>query len=378
MSSPRDGYRDALARVAAAQADARRSGLPRIEGVHLEGPFLGDAPGAHPTDLLGTVDVDWLVDLLHSQPGLVRLVTIAPEADPELRATRALVERGVKRVARPLAVAPTSRRSPRRTPGATLVTHLFNGMGPLGHRAPGLPGRRARRRPPDAEPDRRLRARAPRVLCAWPRCASRRIMSPTRSVSASTTSGSRSRTATARPTSPTGRSPARRSPWTARCGTSQTLVGLPIGRSRWRPSPGAGARDRQLRGSGHRRPGRPRRARPLDPRSASPYGSRENPRTLGPDAGRRPVRHLRGRPARARGRDRARCGCSRRRASTVAFPEAQTCCGQPALQRGRAGGGDPARAPLPRRVRALRRRRRAIRFVRGHGAPLVRTPAART
>ncbi len=139
VSSPRDGYRHALTRVAAAQVDAARNGLPRIEGVHLEGPFLGDAPGAHPTDLLGTVDVDWLVDLLDSQPGLVRLVTIAPEADPELLGTRALVERGVKvslghsRCTYEQAIAAADA-------GATLVTHLFNGMGPLGHRAPGLPG----------------------------------------------------------------------------------------------------------------------------------------------------------------------------------------------------------------------------------------------
>ena len=63
VSAPRDGYRDALARVAAAQADAETAGLPRIEGVHLEGPFLGDAPGAHPPELLGPVDLEWLLDL---------------------------------------------------------------------------------------------------------------------------------------------------------------------------------------------------------------------------------------------------------------------------------------------------------------------------
>lgn len=139
VSSPRDGYRDALARVAAARDDAAGAGLPRIEGVHLEGPFLGAAPGAHPPELLGPVDLEWLLALLDTQPGLVRLVTLAPEADPGLGGTRALVERGVvvslghSRCTYEQALAAADA-------GATLVTHLFNGMGPLGHRAPGLPG----------------------------------------------------------------------------------------------------------------------------------------------------------------------------------------------------------------------------------------------
>ncbi len=139
VSAPRGGYRDALARAAAAQVDATAAGLPRIEGVHLEGPFLGDAPGAHPPELLGSVDLAWLIDLLDSQPGLVRLVTLAPEADPDLLATRALSERGVV-VALGHTRCTYERALAAADAGATLVTHLFNGMGPLGHRQPGLPG----------------------------------------------------------------------------------------------------------------------------------------------------------------------------------------------------------------------------------------------
>ena len=139
VSSPKDGYRDALARVAAAQADARNAGLPYIEGVHLEGPFLGGAPGAHPTKLLGRADLPWLLDLLDSQPGLVRLVTLAPEADPEFVATRALAERGVV-VSLGHSRCTYEEALDAADAGATLVTHLFNGMSPLGHRAPGLPG----------------------------------------------------------------------------------------------------------------------------------------------------------------------------------------------------------------------------------------------
>lgn len=139
VSAPRDRYAAGLERVAAAQAAAERAGLAHIAGVHLEGPFLGDAPGAHPPELLGPVDLDWMMQLLDEQPGLVRLVTIAPEADPELCGTRALVERGiVVSLGHSRCTFEQARQAA--DAGATMVTHLFNGMGPLGHRAPGLPG----------------------------------------------------------------------------------------------------------------------------------------------------------------------------------------------------------------------------------------------
>jgi N-acetylglucosamine-6-phosphate deacetylase len=139
VSAPLDRYDAALARVEAAAAAARACRLPHLEGVHLEGPFLGDAPGAHPPELLRTVDEAWLVDAVERRPGLVRLVTLAPEADPGLRGVRALAERGVvvslghSRCSYDDAIAAADA-------GARMVTHLFNAMGPLAHRAPGLPG----------------------------------------------------------------------------------------------------------------------------------------------------------------------------------------------------------------------------------------------
>lgn len=137
VTAPFDGYDDALARVAAAQADARSEGLAQIEGVHLEGPFLGAAPGAHPVDLIRPMDVEWLLGLLDRHPGLVRLVTLAPEADRELDGVRALRARGVV-VALGHSRCSAAEAHAAADAGATAVTHLFNGMGPLDHRQPGL------------------------------------------------------------------------------------------------------------------------------------------------------------------------------------------------------------------------------------------------
>lgn len=105
-------------------------------GAHLEGPFLGDAPGAHPPDLVRPVDLEALARWCDRHSGLVRLVTLAPEADPGLQGTRALVERGIT-----AAFGHTGASYDTVTAmigaGASLATHLFNGMAPFHHREPG-------------------------------------------------------------------------------------------------------------------------------------------------------------------------------------------------------------------------------------------------
>jgi N-acetylglucosamine-6-phosphate deacetylase len=139
VTAPLDEYPAALERVGAARADAEDQTLPAILGVHLEGPFLGGAPGAHPVALVRPAECEWLRALLAAFPGLVTIVTLAPEADPGFAATRLLDERGVTvALGHSTATYETARAAAEA--GARLVTHLFNGMGPLHHRAPGLVG----------------------------------------------------------------------------------------------------------------------------------------------------------------------------------------------------------------------------------------------
>jgi len=130
-SAPLDAY-DAMLHRCALVRDARPD---VVLGVHLEGPFLGGAPGAHPRDVLQPVDLGFL----ERMPDIVRIVTLAPEVDPDLRATRLLAERGVV-VALGHSTVDYEGARAAADAGACLVTHLFNGMGPMHHRAPGLPG----------------------------------------------------------------------------------------------------------------------------------------------------------------------------------------------------------------------------------------------
>jgi N-acetylglucosamine-6-phosphate deacetylase len=108
-----------------------------VAGAHLEGPFLSAAhAGMHPTDRLRS-PVDGVPAYLASEA--VRLVTIAPELPGALDLIAALRERGVAvSLGHSGASADVARAA--LDAGARLVTHVFNAMAPLQHRAPGLVG----------------------------------------------------------------------------------------------------------------------------------------------------------------------------------------------------------------------------------------------
>ncbi len=112
----------------------------QLEGVHLEGPWLSDRyRGAHDPRLLQSPELDGVQALTDAGGGTVRMVTIAPELPGVLPVIRWLTEQGVVvALGHSAADATTVRRAV--DAGATVVTHLFNGMAPLHHREVGLAG----------------------------------------------------------------------------------------------------------------------------------------------------------------------------------------------------------------------------------------------
>jgi N-acetylglucosamine-6-phosphate deacetylase len=69
-----------------------------IWGLHIEGPFINESPGyvgAHPAVAARGADRDAMRRLLDAAGGLTRIVTLAPERDPELRVTRLLADQGI-------------------------------------------------------------------------------------------------------------------------------------------------------------------------------------------------------------------------------------------------------------------------------------------
>ncbi|HET6504329.1 MAG TPA: N-acetylglucosamine-6-phosphate deacetylase [Amycolatopsis sp.] len=108
-----------------------------LAGIHLEGPFLAEARcGAHDPAVLREPDAATIDALLRAGRGAVRMVTIAPELTGGVRAVRRLVDAGVI-----AALGHTDGTEEQIRPaidaGATVGTHLFNGMRPLHHREPG-------------------------------------------------------------------------------------------------------------------------------------------------------------------------------------------------------------------------------------------------
>lgn len=108
-----------------------------LAGVHLEGPWLNPRfAGAHDVRHLDTPDRRGLERLLRVGDRAVKMITLAPELPGALEAI------GVLRDAEVLAAVghtDTDADGVRRAfdAGATMVTHLFNAMRPIHHRAPG-------------------------------------------------------------------------------------------------------------------------------------------------------------------------------------------------------------------------------------------------
>ena len=127
---------DDLARRVADIADLMGTDAD-ILGSHLEGPFLDPAHhGAHePTLLRHPAAVD-VTRLLEAGRGTIRQVTLAPELPGGLDAVRLIVASGAV-----AAIGHTSADAGLAVQafdaGATLLTHAFNAMPGIHHRAPG-------------------------------------------------------------------------------------------------------------------------------------------------------------------------------------------------------------------------------------------------
>ena len=118
----------------------KNTGGAELVGVHLEGPFLSMAKkGAQNADYLHAPDIAMLRRLQASAEGCVRLVTAAPEEAGALEFIRAAVEAGIA-VSIGHTVADYDTAKAAFAVGADHVTHLYNGMPPMHHRAPGVIG----------------------------------------------------------------------------------------------------------------------------------------------------------------------------------------------------------------------------------------------
>jgi N-acetylglucosamine-6-phosphate deacetylase len=135
MASLVSGPIPTLAGQVAALRELVEDGL--FTGIHLEGPFISAARcGAHDPNVLMAPDRESVETLLSVGRGAIRMVTLAPELDGGVEAVRRFTDAGVI-VAIGHTDATLAQVLPAVDAGATVATHLFNGMRPLHHREPG-------------------------------------------------------------------------------------------------------------------------------------------------------------------------------------------------------------------------------------------------
>ncbi len=132
------GARADMARAVAAVREAMDAGEPGVLGIHFEGPHINPARrGAHDARAIRP-PAEGDIDLLASLATGRTLVTLAPECVTPADVA-ALAARGVI-VAAGHSEADADTMDTAMAHGLTGVTHLFNAMGPLGHREPGAAG----------------------------------------------------------------------------------------------------------------------------------------------------------------------------------------------------------------------------------------------
>lgn len=134
---------EAIRRLLAAAAAFRLApGAPAAElyGVHLEGPFISPKwPGAQNPAFIAPPSIPWL-EAWHAEfPGLIRMMTLAPEQDGALDAIRWLAARGIiAACGHTDAAFEDIERAV--DAGLSHAVHTFNAMRGLHHREPGTVG----------------------------------------------------------------------------------------------------------------------------------------------------------------------------------------------------------------------------------------------
>jgi len=111
------------------------SGGAEVLGAHLEGPFINVTyKGAQNEAFIVAPDAKWIFDYAD----VIKLITYAPEVDPELTFTKKVKSETNATLSIGHSSATYDQAKEAIECGCSHVTHLFNAMPPLHHREPGL------------------------------------------------------------------------------------------------------------------------------------------------------------------------------------------------------------------------------------------------
>ena len=115
-----------------------RSEGTKILGIHAEGPFLSKKyKGAMNAEYIIPPKTELLDEMLEHAQGMLKIITVAPEAEGAAEFIRYAVEKGVK-VSMGHTNATYAEAMQGINAGASRMTHTFNAARPLHHREPGV------------------------------------------------------------------------------------------------------------------------------------------------------------------------------------------------------------------------------------------------
>ncbi|MEN6595384.1 MAG: N-acetylglucosamine-6-phosphate deacetylase [Clostridiaceae bacterium] len=138
MTLPEEQLNSAY-KTAAAFVEHTPQGCSVLRGIHMEGPFFSDKKkGAQNGAYLKNPDVEMFTRLNKTADGLIKIADLAPELPGSIDYIRAVSKICTVSIAHSDANYEQAKAAI--AAGATHVTHLFNAMPPLLHRAPGVVG----------------------------------------------------------------------------------------------------------------------------------------------------------------------------------------------------------------------------------------------
>ncbi|MBR1757564.1 MAG: N-acetylglucosamine-6-phosphate deacetylase [Lachnospiraceae bacterium] len=109
----------------------------KMAGIHLEGPFISyEKRGAHKAENITNPDLDLFASLVSASGNNIAKMTIAPELPGAIPMMQEMIRHCAISLGHTNADYETARQA--FWAGATQVTHLFNAMPPMLHRAPGV------------------------------------------------------------------------------------------------------------------------------------------------------------------------------------------------------------------------------------------------
>ena len=127
----------------AGKESAGNSPVSKLQGIHMEGPYFSfEKRGAQDESYLSDPDYGEFLEILKASQGAIKIVSIAPELPEGLDFVRSVnsIQGRKPLVAIGHTVAKYQQAKDAIEAGASHVTHLFNGMLPFMHRAPGVLG----------------------------------------------------------------------------------------------------------------------------------------------------------------------------------------------------------------------------------------------